>query len=47
MMRDVAIIGVGLTKFGERWDSSIKELMAEAGLAALQLFHNHAYAFVP
>jgi len=35
-MRDVAIIGVGLTKFGERWDSSIKELMAEAGLAALQ-----------
>ncbi|MGC8629046.1 MAG: thiolase domain-containing protein [Candidatus Micrarchaeia archaeon] len=35
-MRDVAVIGVGLTKFGERWEASIKELMAEAGLAALQ-----------
>jgi acetyl-CoA C-acetyltransferase len=35
-MRDVAIIGVGLSKFGERWDSGLKELMAEAGLAALQ-----------
>ena len=35
-MRDVAIIGVGLTKFGERWESGIKELMAEAGLAALE-----------
>lgn len=35
-MRDVAIIGVGLTKFGERWNSGLKELMAEAGLAALQ-----------
>lgn len=35
-MRDVAIIGVGLSKFGERWDSGLKELMAEAGLGALQ-----------
>jgi acetyl-CoA C-acetyltransferase len=35
-MRDVAIIGVGLSKFGERWDSGLKELMAEACLAALQ-----------
>ncbi len=35
-MRDVAIIGVGLTKFGERWNSGLKELMAEAGLAALE-----------
>ncbi|MEM4034731.1 MAG: thiolase domain-containing protein [Candidatus Micrarchaeaceae archaeon] len=35
-MRDVAIIGVGLTKFGERWESGLKELMAEAGLAALE-----------
>jgi acetyl-CoA C-acetyltransferase len=35
-MRDVAIIGVGLSKFGERWDSGIKELMAEAGLMALE-----------
>ena len=35
-MRDVAIIGVGLSKFGERWDSGLKELMAEAGLGALE-----------
>ncbi|MHB1830353.1 MAG: thiolase domain-containing protein [Candidatus Micrarchaeaceae archaeon] len=35
-MRDVAIIGVGLTKFGERWSSGLKELMGEAGLAALE-----------
>ncbi|MCL4365173.1 MAG: thiolase domain-containing protein [Candidatus Marsarchaeota archaeon] len=35
-MRDVAVIGVGLTKFGERWNLGLKELMAEAGLAALE-----------
>ncbi len=35
-MRDVAIVGVGLTRFGERWNSGLKELMAEAGLAALE-----------
>ncbi len=35
-MRDVAIIGVGLTKFGERWSLGLKELMAEAGLVALE-----------
>jgi acetyl-CoA C-acetyltransferase len=35
-MRDVAIIGVGLTKFGERWNLGMRELMAEAGLAALE-----------
>ncbi len=35
-MRDVAIVGVGLSKFGERWESGLKELMAEAGLMALQ-----------
>ncbi len=35
-MRDVAIIGVGLTKFGERWEVGLRGLMAEAGLAALQ-----------
>ena len=38
-MRDVAIIGVGLTKFGERWSSGLKELMGEAGLAALEDSH--------
>jgi len=35
-MRDVAIIGAGLSKFGERWNSGIKELMAEAGIMALE-----------
>ena len=35
-MRDVAIVGVGITKFGERWEHGLKELMAEAGLMALQ-----------
>ncbi|MDE1858956.1 MAG: thiolase domain-containing protein [Candidatus Micrarchaeota archaeon] len=35
-MRDVAIVGVGLTKFGERWSSGLKELMAEAGIMALE-----------
>ncbi len=36
MSRDVAIIGVGLAKFGERWNAGLKELMAEAGLQALE-----------
>jgi acetyl-CoA C-acetyltransferase len=35
-MRDVAIIGVGLTKFGERWNMGMRGLMAEAGLVALE-----------
>ncbi len=35
-MRDVAIIGAGLSKFGERWESGLKELMAEAGLLAIE-----------
>ncbi len=35
-MRDVAIVGVGLSKFGERWNSGLKELMAEAGIMALE-----------
>ncbi len=34
-MRDVAIIGIGLTRFGERWEHSLRDLMAEAGLSAL------------
>ncbi len=38
-MRDVAIVGVGLSKFGERWSSGLKELMAEAGLGALEDAH--------
>jgi len=34
-MRDVAIIGVGLTEFGELWDKSFRELIAEAGSKAI------------
>ncbi|MCX7880530.1 MAG: thiolase domain-containing protein [Ignavibacteria bacterium] len=35
-MRDVAIIGVGLTQFGENWDQSIRDLFAEAALKAME-----------
>ncbi|MFQ5908482.1 MAG: thiolase domain-containing protein [Thermoplasmata archaeon] len=35
-MRDVAIIGVGETRFGELWDRSFREIGIEAGLKALQ-----------
>ena len=34
-MRSVSIIGVGLTKFGEIWEKSLRELVAEAGLKAV------------
>ena len=34
-MRDVAVIGVGLTKFGEMWDKSFRQLIAEAGSKAI------------
>ena len=34
-MRDVAVIGVGLTKFGELWDRSFRQLIAEAGSKAI------------
>ena len=34
-MRDVAVIGVGLTKFGEMWDKSFRRLIAEAGSKAI------------
>ncbi len=34
-MKDVYIIGVGSTKFGELWDRSLRELAAEAGLKAI------------
>ena len=34
-MRDVSIIGVGITKFGELWDKSLRELGIETGLAAI------------
>lgn len=35
-MRDVAIIGVAQTKFGELWDSSFRDLVTEAGLGAIE-----------
>ncbi|MGL4670539.1 MAG: thiolase domain-containing protein [Methanobacteriaceae archaeon] len=35
-MRDVAIIGVSQTNFGELWDSSFRELIAEAGISAIK-----------
>ncbi|MDD5163642.1 MAG: thiolase domain-containing protein [Candidatus ainarchaeum sp.] len=35
-MRSVSIIGTGLTKFGEHWDKSFRELIAEAGVKAIE-----------
>ncbi len=35
-MRKVSVIGVGLTKFGEHWEKSFRELAVEAGARALQ-----------
>ena len=34
-MREVAIIGIGDTKFGELWDMSFREMGIQAGLAAV------------
>jgi acetyl-CoA C-acetyltransferase len=34
-MRDVAIIGVGMTQCGELWDKSLRNLFVEAALAAI------------
>lgn len=34
-MRDVAIIGVGTTHFGELWEQSLRDLAAEAALKAI------------
>ncbi len=35
-MNRVAVIGLGLTKFGEMWDSSFTRLFVEAGAAAVE-----------
>lgn len=32
--RDVAIVGIGSTTFGEHWDKGLRELVSEAGFAA-------------
>ncbi len=34
-MKDVAIVGIGMTPFGELWDMSFRNLFAEAALAAI------------
>jgi acetyl-CoA C-acetyltransferase len=34
-MREVAIVGAGMTNFGELWDSSLRALFAEAALKAV------------
>ena len=35
-MNRVAVIGLGLTKFGEMWDSSFTRLFVEAGAVAVE-----------
>ena len=34
-MRNVAVVGVGQTTFGEHWDKSLRDLIVEAGNAAI------------
>lgn len=36
MMKNIGIIGIGQTKFGEHWNQSLRELGREAGLAAIK-----------
>lgn len=35
-MREVAIVGVGMTKFGELWEMSIRDLFVKAALGAME-----------
>ncbi|MBI3195150.1 MAG: thiolase domain-containing protein, partial [Ignavibacteriae bacterium] len=35
-MRDVVVIGAGMTKFGELWNKSIKDIFVEAALKAIE-----------
>ncbi|MGC9436145.1 MAG: thiolase domain-containing protein [Methanomicrobiales archaeon] len=35
-MRDVAVIGIGCTAFGEKWETSFRNLFVEAGALALE-----------
>ncbi|MDD3565295.1 MAG: thiolase domain-containing protein [Methanothrix sp.] len=35
-MRSVSIIGAGCTRFGERWDDSLRDLVVETGIKALE-----------
>ena len=34
-MRKVAVVGHGMSKFGERWEAGLKELVSEAAVAAM------------
>ncbi len=34
-MRDVAVIGVGMTKWGELWEKSLRDIFVETALLAL------------
>ncbi|HIE30982.1 MAG TPA: thiolase domain-containing protein [Methanosarcinales archaeon] len=36
MAREVAIIGIGCTAFGEFWDRSFRDIIVEAGVAAIE-----------
>ena len=38
-MREVAIIGVGVTKFGELWENSFRSIGIEAGMKAIEDAH--------
>src|SRR4030066_1382680 len=35
-MKDVAVVGVGMTKFGELWESSFRDIFVEASLKAIE-----------
>ncbi|HZY10367.1 MAG TPA: thiolase domain-containing protein [Bacteroidota bacterium] len=35
-MRDVVVIGAGITKFGELWEKSIKDIFVEAAMKAIE-----------
>lgn len=35
-MREVAVVGIGLTEFGEKWGTSFRNLFVEAGALALE-----------
>ena len=34
-MRDVAVIGIGLKRFGEHWKTSLRDLFVESALEAI------------
>ena len=34
-MRDVAVIGVGMNKWGELWEAPLRDLFVEAALKAM------------